>query len=255
MSKTSTKSDWKLAHDEQEYRSLREDLREYIKQEVENSIDELFDNLRDALQPKFLTQDINWIPSCAHEKDAGADLKAWISETKSYIEVLELSKNLKVASLTGQVVCLNGAPVNSAVNLLEELTDLLRDSDNDGEYRFVYLPPNSSAIVKTGFKIALPELPEPFTACYRVSPRSGLAAKYRLSVTNSPGLIDCFYRNDVGVLLENRGNSHQVFSHGARIAQGTYEIVIDQSIWGRQELAALDLGETVRKGGFGHTGI
>ena len=60
------------------------------------------------------------------------------------------------------------------------------------------LQPLERKIIGTGLKIALPEGYEA-----QVRPRSGLAAKYGISILNSPGTIDADYRGEVGVILVN----------------------------------------------------
>ena len=81
-------------------------------------------------------------------------------------------------------------------------------------------------------------------------PRSGLAAKYGVTVLNSPGTIDADYRGEINVLLINHG--HEVFSirRGERIAQMVIAPVT------RAELVPVDvLSATGRgSGGFGSTG-
>jgi dUTP pyrophosphatase len=52
-----------------------------------------------------------------------------------------------------------------------------------------------------------------------VTPRSGLAAKHGLTVTNSPGIIDSDYRGNIKVLLINHGDTYLKFVGGDRIAQ------------------------------------
>jgi dUTP pyrophosphatase len=61
-----------------------------------------------------------------------------------------------------------------------------------------YIYPGKTDIVKTGFKVKIPEGYE-----LVVRPRSGLSAKTFLRVSNSPGTIDSNYRNEVGVILTN----------------------------------------------------
>ena len=109
----------------------------------------------------------------------------------------------------------------------------------------VTLKPLERAIISTGLHIAL----EPgFEA--QVRPRSGLAAKYGVTVLNSPGTIDADYRGDIGVILCNCSNQDFVVEDGERIAQlvvAKHETV---------EWKAVDvLSDTDRgAGGFGHTG-
>ncbi len=76
------------------------------------------------------------------------------------------------------------------------------------------LAPGQSASVPTGLFIQLP----PGYAAF-VVPRSGLAAKYKVSVLNSPGLIDSDYRGEIVVLLENRGSASFALEPEERFAQ------------------------------------
>ena len=62
----------------------------------------------------------------------------------------------------------------------------------------ITLKPNQRAIVLTGIFIALPKGYEA-----QVRSRSGLAAKYGVTVLNSPGTIDADYRGEIGVILIN----------------------------------------------------
>ena len=100
-------------------------------------------------------------------------------------------------------------------------------------------------MVPTGLFIALPDGTEA-----QVRPRSGLAAKYGISVLNAPGTIDADYRGEVKVILVNLSNEPFVVNPGERIAQmvvARYEKVE----WDEVEV----LDETERgAGGFGSTG-
>lgn len=100
-------------------------------------------------------------------------------------------------------------------------------------------------MVPTGLHI---ELPEGYEA--QVRPRSGLAAKHGVTVTNSPGTIDADYRGEICVLLVNLSKDAFVINPGERIAQ----MVIarhEKVEW--EEVEAL--GDTSRgSGGFGSTG-
>jgi dUTP pyrophosphatase len=100
-------------------------------------------------------------------------------------------------------------------------------------------------MIPTGLYLALPDGTEA-----QVRPRSGLAAKYGISVLNSPGTIDADYRGEVRVILVNLSNEPFVINPGERIAQmvvARYEKVE----WDEVEV----LDETERgAGGFGSTG-
>ncbi len=109
----------------------------------------------------------------------------------------------------------------------------------------ITLRPLERRVIGTGLKIALPNGYEA-----QVRPRSGLAAKYGISVLNSPGTIDADYRGEIGVILVNLSNEDFIVNPGERIAQ----LVIakyEQISWQLQE--TLDSTER-NDGGFGSTG-
>jgi dUTP pyrophosphatase len=105
--------------------------------------------------------------------------------------------------------------------------------------------PGRRAMVPCGFAIALPL---GFEA--QVRPRSGLAAKYGVTVLNSPGTIDADYRGEVRVVLINLGEEIFEIRRGDRIAQ---MVVAPVSAVGFVIKDSLD--ETERgSGGHGSTG-
>ena len=109
----------------------------------------------------------------------------------------------------------------------------------------VTLGPLERAMIPTGLFLALPDGTEA-----QVRPRSGLAAKFGISVLNAPGTIDADYRGEVKVILVNLSNEPFVVNPGERIAQlviARYEKIH----WDEVEV----LDETERgEGGFGSTG-
>jgi dUTP pyrophosphatase len=109
----------------------------------------------------------------------------------------------------------------------------------------IIIEPGAVQIIPTGIAIALPD---GFEA--QVRPRSGLAAKFGVTVLNSPGTIDADYRGEIKAILINHGKSDFVVEKGMRIAQ----LVIakyEQIKWDLSE----DLSETARGiKGFGSTG-
>jgi len=85
----------------------------------------------------------------------------------------------------------------------------------------------------------------------QIRPRSGLAAKYGITVLNSPGTVDADYRGEIKVILINLGKISFRIKRGDRIAQ----LVISKVVRGRL-IEKSDLSDTDRGiGGFGHTGI
>lgn len=109
----------------------------------------------------------------------------------------------------------------------------------------IVLKPMQRTIVPTGLYM---ELPQGYEA--QVRPRSGLAAKYGITVLNAPGTIDADYRGEVGVILINLSEQDFKITNGERVAQ----MVIakcEQAQWSTN----VKLSETERgAGGFGSTG-
>ena len=101
------------------------------------------------------------------------------------------------------------------------------------------------AIIPTGIYIALPE---GFEA--QIRPRSGLAAKFGITVLNTPGTIDADYRGEIKVILINLSKDTFEIKCGERIAQmviARYE----KANW----IQTNSLDDTIRgKNGFGSTG-
>ncbi len=136
--------------------------------------------------------------------------------------------------------------------MLENCADLFpaKAHDDDAAYDLrartdTVLPPGRSVLVPAGFMM---ELPPGFEA--QIRPRSGLALKHDIMLTNSPGTIDAGYRGEVGIIMYNGGGKDFPVKRGDRIAQMVIcklpEVVLT---------AAEGLSETCRgSGGFGSSG-
>lgn len=107
------------------------------------------------------------------------------------------------------------------------------------------LPPMGRMIVPTGLRI---ELPDGYEA--QIRPRSGLAAKYGVTLANSPGTIDADYRGPLGVIMINLGAADFTIAHGDRIAQIVVAPVVQARFALDQGLSATARGAA----GFGSTG-
>lgn len=107
-------------------------------------------------------------------------------------------------------------------------------------------PGGGRALVPTGVAIALPRGTAGF-----VQPRSGLALKHGVTCLNSPGLIDCGYRDELKVILVNLDPTEPYTVHrGDRIAQ-----LVIQRVEAADFVEVDDLGPSARgTGGFGSTG-
>jgi dUTP pyrophosphatase len=107
------------------------------------------------------------------------------------------------------------------------------------------LNPGERGIVPTGLRM---QIPHGFEGCVR--PRSGLAAKHGLTLTNAPGTIDSDYRGEVKVLMINLGQDPVTLKRGERIAQLLITPVAQAKIVRVDQVEDTTRGE----GGFGHTG-
>lgn len=99
--------------------------------------------------------------------------------------------------------------------------------------------------VPTGVSVAIPKGHVGF-----ITPRSGLAARYGITVLNTPGTIDSGYRGELKVILYNTTDTDYWIEEGDRIGQ----LVIVPFVHAHfTPVESLD--DSVRgEGGFGSTG-
>jgi dUTP pyrophosphatase len=110
----------------------------------------------------------------------------------------------------------------------------------------VHLAPGERALVPTGIAIALPDGYAAF-----VHPRSGLAARFGVSIVNAPGTVDAGYRGEIKVLLVNLDPHDPVdLSRGDRVAQLVVQRVEKARFVEVDRLPGSDRGD----GGYGSTG-
>ncbi len=107
------------------------------------------------------------------------------------------------------------------------------------------LAPGEIRAVGTGLVMELP----PGLEC-QVRPRSGLAARYGITLPNSPGTIDPDYRGELRILLQNTGSGPVLIRRGERIAQLVFARFEAPRIEEAGEVSSTGRGE----GGFGSTG-
>ena len=107
------------------------------------------------------------------------------------------------------------------------------------------LEPLSGMAIPVGFAM---ELPSGYEA--QIRPRSGLAAKHHITVTNSPGTVDANFRGEVKAILYNLGKEPFIIQRGDRIAQMVICKLPEINL-----IEATELSETDRNtNGFGSTG-
>ena len=107
------------------------------------------------------------------------------------------------------------------------------------------LHPQEYACIPTGLRMELPPRTEA-----QIRPRSGLAAKFGVTVLNTPGTIDAGYRGEIKVIMINHGKADFLIQSGMRIAQMVIKPLYDVSF---EEAFALE--ESTRgEHGFGSSG-
>ena len=118
------------------------------------------------------------------------------------------------------------------------------------------IAPHSILIVPTGLNVNIPNGYE-----IQIRPRSGLAAKFGVTVLNTPGTIDSDFSPEISdnpedfelkVILINHNKIPFSIKHGDRIAQMVVAKLADHELVEVEEFGAAD--KTSRKGGLGSTG-
>lgn len=93
-----------------------------------------------------------------------------------------------------------------------------------------------------------------FPLFHWVAPRSGLASRWGITVTNAPGTVDPDYRGEAGVLVLNTNKHPFPLKKDMKIAQALFQRAVIPELVEVESYE--DLSKTVRgTGGFGSTGI
>ena len=112
----------------------------------------------------------------------------------------------------------------------------------------VVLKPLERKLIPTGIHI---QLPAGYEA--QVRPRSGLAARFGITVLNTPGTIDADYTGEIKVILVNLSDKDFLVTDKERIAQmviSKHETADFIPVVSIEEFEKTERGA----GGFGHTG-
>ena len=113
----------------------------------------------------------------------------------------------------------------------------------------ITLEPGQHAVIPNGIKRKIESSDNAYEIQTR--PRSGLAAKFGISLVNSPGTVDFGYRGEVMSILINCGKEPFIINPGDRIAQAIVCPIV------RPEIVEgiVDNTTTRSAGGFGSTGV
>ena len=133
---------------------------------------------------------------------------------------------------------------NSGMYLYAAAITFMKDGKFE-EYAGGDIAPGETAIIKTGFAMAIPKGLE-----LQVRPTSGNSLKTKLRIANSPGTVDASFRGEIGIIVENIGDTNITIHPGAKVAQGVicpvFHAILEE---------ADDLDETSRAAnGYGSRG-
>lgn len=107
------------------------------------------------------------------------------------------------------------------------------------------IPPGGAVLFGTGIAMATS-----FPYDCQVRPRSGLANRFDVELSNSPGTVDPDYRGEMGILLRNKGEEPYTVSYEDRVAQLVFTEAVIPRFVERETLPATSRDS----GGFGSTG-
>lgn len=118
----------------------------------------------------------------------------------------------------------------------------------------IVLKPGDYMPVPTGIKVELITADSPLSGVnyeFQVRARSGLAAKFGVTMMNGVGTVDLGYRGEIRAVLVNHGHEDFIINPGDRIAQGVIAPVMTVQF---EQVIQVSEDTTRGAGGFGSTG-
>lgn len=143
---------------------------------------------------KRLYKDVQ-LPQYAHVGDACFDIRVYIGDNESFF-------------------------TDGSIPLVE-------DGEKSVPHKQIYIRPSESYTFHTGLVFDIPE-----GYMLVMYPRSGLGIKHHITLSNSTGIIDSCYTDELRVALFNEGKNGFLVNSGDRVAQGMLvpvpEVVIEE---------------------------
>lgn len=128
-----------------------------------------------------------------------------------------------------------------------DMTDDNYETVTAGDGKEIRIDPYSRILIPLGVKLDIPE-----GYAVKLHIRSGMAAKYGLTLANDTGIIDQDYRGELLAIVENNTNTRYYFDNGTRIVQME---IFKPEILELEALTEYDSKKSERgEGGFGSTG-
>lgn len=158
--------------------------------------------------------------------------------------------------IVGDNIPTYASPGSAGADIKADLWDIKEDfikrgeliRNDDGTIEKIVLHANGQCLVPTNIFTSFPDIYE-----VQVRPRSGLALKTEITVTNSPGTIDSDYRNEWGIIIKNLGTEDFEIHQGDRIAQMVVCLICKPEFVRKDSIE--ELSGTDRGGGFGHSKV
>ena len=120
------------------------------------------------------------------------------------------------------------------------------DNENNDE-RVAFVMPKETKVFGTGVKVSIP-----LEHVMLIFPRSSTGIKLHCMLSNTTGVIDSGYRDEIGIICWNTSDEKIILKAGERIAQG----VLNEIPRGQFHIVE-DITKVVgsnRNGGFGSSG-
>jgi len=186
-------------------------------------------------RPKVVAVHQLYVPTKSSQEAVGYDVRAYITDLCTEEHLLDAA-SMAWSSSNEHAVVVDGVKTAITDSCLKE--KVLGQCGT-----FIY--PQERRLVSCGFQIQTP-------VCMMLVPRSGLACKYGLTLSNSPGIVDPDYRGDIKVCLFNTGSLPIFIRDKDRVAQALF--IYTLSVGTLIEVETLDPTERDHAG-FGSTGI
>lgn len=175
-----------------------------------------------------------------HKKNIGSILDKWFNSGKTVLVNADEIETLKFKKLHKKAIIPTYKTKQAAAFDFHAL--VLKKGNK------VVIKAGEQETVRTGVAVCIPKGYE-----IQVRPRSGMARKNQISITNSPGTIDSDYLDEIGVILINHSKKSVTIKNRDRIAQGKLAFVPRIPIVEVDEFTEEDMQKD-RGGGFGSTG-
>lgn len=168
-------------------------------------------------------------------------MNATLENTKIRLQILKIVPEVQIPAYE--------SPGSAGFDLRACFWDSSEWGENSLSADFSFtLKAGERAKIPTGIKMVI----EPGYEL-QIRPRSGLAFKKGISLTNTPGTIDSDYRGELQILIINHGKEDFEIKNGDRVAQAVYAPVTQADFIEISELPD-ETNNQRGAGGFGSTG-